>query len=63
MNKINFFLVFFVLILSFEFLNIMTFVISKQVWVNDLELNDFKIFMLEVIVFGFISYYLVKKKK
>ncbi|MFA5303822.1 MAG: hypothetical protein WC393_04795 [Candidatus Nanoarchaeia archaeon] len=63
MNKANFFLVFFALILSFEFLNIMAFVVSKQLFVNNLELNDFKIFMLEVLSFGFISFYMVKKKK
>ncbi|MFA5333700.1 MAG: hypothetical protein WC376_04355 [Candidatus Nanoarchaeia archaeon] len=63
MNKANFFLVFFALILSFEFLNIMAFVVSKQLFVNNLELNDFKIFLLEAVIFGFISYYSVKKKK
>ena len=63
MNKVNFFLIFFIILISFEFLAIMAFVISKQVWMNNLELNDFKFFMLEVVTFGFFSYYLASKKK
>jgi hypothetical protein len=63
MNKINFFLIFFVLIISYEFLAIMTYVLSKQVWVNNLELIDFKFLLLETLFFGFVSYYLVRKKK
>ncbi|MDD4353818.1 MAG: hypothetical protein PHN56_05165 [Candidatus Nanoarchaeia archaeon] len=63
LNKGNFFLIFFIILMSFEFLALISFVISKQVWINNLELNDYKFFMLEIITFGFISYYWVGKKK
>jgi len=62
-NKANFFLIFFILLISFEFLSIMAFVASKQLWVNNLELFDFKFFFLEVLVFGFASYYFAGRKK
>jgi hypothetical protein len=41
----------------------MAFVLSKQLWTNNLELNDYKFFMLEAATFGFISYCLAIKKK
>ena len=63
MKLYNFFLILFALILSFEFLTVMAFVISKQIWINNLEMNDYKLFMLEIALFASVAFYLVNKKK
>ena len=64
MDKLNFFLIFFIILLSFEFLSIMAYVAANQLFNFHAPANDFKTLMMEIILFAFIAYYFsVKKKK
>ncbi|MDD2678322.1 MAG: hypothetical protein PHT91_00045 [Candidatus Nanoarchaeia archaeon] len=61
-NKGNFFLIFFTLFISFEFLALMAYVISRQAFSQEASLDNYKTMMMQIILFAFISYSLVKKK-
>jgi hypothetical protein len=62
-NWTNAILIFVILIVSFEFLSIMSFVISKQLWQSNSEIIDYKIFFLEIIILGKLAYAFSKGKK